>query len=363
MKSRILSLLLMVGMFLFFLEGATCVLVKAGVLLHEAPTYSWKNVSSQFWVEMDPVFGVWHSPNSQYLHRRACFSVEYQANSFGMRDPERKKLGSEHRAVVLGDSFVEGFGIAQGKRFTDLLEKHSGKEYLNFGTSGHFGPTQYYLLYKTLAAQFSHDEIIIGLYPKNDFTDDDLVVWKDSGKYRPFWVGSYPNYEMVYSAEHPKGLPGGFGNSFKAVLREYTYSFNLFEYLKGLLQFKLKELASKKSKDALGFSAYHDFSEEQWNRMRFSLEKIRELAGNKPITLLLFPSPSDVLRNQGAKIPPLTQRLQTWAQGQNIQVVDVLPFILKEGENWQAMYNFPCDKHFSEQGHAKVAEAVEQSLK
>ncbi|HCU24021.1 MAG TPA: hypothetical protein DF383_03310, partial [Deltaproteobacteria bacterium] len=89
--------------------------------------------------------------------------------SFGMRDKDRTLISKQSRTVMLGDSFIEGYGIPEGKRISDLLEKWRGTEHLNFGTAGDFGPTQYYLLYKNLAKKFSHDEIIIALYPRNDF--------------------------------------------------------------------------------------------------------------------------------------------------------------------------------------------------
>lgn len=362
MRSRLFAFFIILIFTFLFLEGATCILVKVGLLLHEAPTYSWKNVTSRFWVENNPVYGVWHLPYSSYLHRRGCFEVPYHANRYGMRDPERKMKGNPHRTVVLGDSFVEGFGIPIGERFTDLLEKQMGREYLNFGTGGYFGPTQYYLLYRELASKFSHDEVMIGIYPNNDFTDDDLTIWKGSGKYRPFWVGKYPDYKLVYSSDKPRGLSNGPLFYAKGLLREYTYTFNLFEYLKGLVAFKLKELSHKKSHGNQAFSAYYDFSEAQWDRMRFSLNKIREVADGKRIIVLLFPSPEDIRRYQPPGPTPLRRRMEEWAKPKNIQVIDLMDAFLAEGEGWKKFYHFPCDKHFSPKGDAKVAQFIAKKL-
>jgi hypothetical protein len=76
--------------------------------------------------------------------RTTCtyFDVVRRSNSYGARDIERSPRSTTPRAVVLGDSFVEGIGVELGERVTDLLEKGSGAEYLNFGTAGNFSSIQ-----------------------------------------------------------------------------------------------------------------------------------------------------------------------------------------------------------------------------
>ena len=49
--------------------------------------------------------------------------MTYNSNSYGMRDIEREKEGSGRRFVVIGDSFVEGFGVSSDNRFTNKLEE------------------------------------------------------------------------------------------------------------------------------------------------------------------------------------------------------------------------------------------------
>jgi len=53
--------------------------------------------------------------------------------------------------VVIGDSFVEWFGVATDKRLSDLLKRSAGMEHLNFGASEYFSLTQEALLYETLS--------------------------------------------------------------------------------------------------------------------------------------------------------------------------------------------------------------------
>jgi hypothetical protein len=320
------------------------------------PTYSLKNVESGFWVENNPIFGVWHDPDSYYHHKRACFEVDYHTNSFGMRDPERTLNSPAPRAIILGDSFVEGFGIPDGKRISDLLEKQTGMEYLNFGTGGYFGPTQYYLLYKNLAKKFSHNEVIVAIYPNNDFTDDDYTVWEKSGHYRPFWVGEYPNYRLVYSATHPRGEKTSYLDD---LLREFSYSYNVFDYLHTLYKFKLSEYSHKKG--GFHFAGYYDFPEAGWDRMHYSLEKIVEEAEGKKVIVILIPSPQDLERYGKEGTAPLSQKMEAWSQAHGVTLVDLLPPFSAHAD-WKQYFNFPCDRHLNEAGDALAAQIIQSKL-
>lgn len=73
--------------------------------------------------------------------------------------------------MVLGGSFVEGFGLQAEKRLSELFDVITGREHLNFGASGDFGSLQYTLLYKTMAAFFDHDIVLVGILPDKDFHD------------------------------------------------------------------------------------------------------------------------------------------------------------------------------------------------
>ena len=131
---------------------------------------------NEFWVDNNPSFGMWHRANGHFIHKSGCYSVAYDTNSYGARDVERSVHSSAPRTVVLGDSMIEGVGQPADKRLTNILEKDTGREYLNFG-SGSFGPLQYSLSYKTLASKFDHDLVLVGFVPDNDFHDMDIAYW------------------------------------------------------------------------------------------------------------------------------------------------------------------------------------------
>ena len=145
--------------------------VAMGVLDINRPSYSRDNVDAYYWADIHRSFGTWHRPGSRYRHQSACFDVAYTANSYGARDKERDLKTHAPRFIVLGDSFVEGYGLERGHRLSDRLEARSGIAHLNFGVGGDVGPIQYYLIYETLARRFSHEGVLVGVFPANDFKD------------------------------------------------------------------------------------------------------------------------------------------------------------------------------------------------
>src|SRR5882724_6661269 len=80
------------------------------------PTYH-VNYNS-FWADTNPTFGVWHRPSGHFYHQGGCFNVQYTTNSYGARDVERSLHSTGLRTVVLGDSFIEGVGMADKDRLT-----------------------------------------------------------------------------------------------------------------------------------------------------------------------------------------------------------------------------------------------------
>jgi hypothetical protein len=93
-----------------------------------------------FWAYINPVVGMWRYPNTTFRHVTDCVDQEYATNSAGARDSERSLRSTDkRRVVVLGDSMIEGYGLASGDRLTNKLEEKTGIEHLNFGTSGSFG--------------------------------------------------------------------------------------------------------------------------------------------------------------------------------------------------------------------------------
>ena len=315
------------------------------------PSYSFAQMET-FWVDINENFGVWHRPNSSYEHQNACFKLKYTSNSYGARDKEREKVSpnGKERIVVLGDSFVEGFGVTRENRLSDRLEKATGLEHLNFGTSGDFGTTQEALLYESLAMNFEHDYVIIGMLPNNDFLDDSLEFGKKvhSTRFRPYYEGDYPNYRISY-------LSGTLNISrpeLTSYLREFTFSYNLWRYLKKLLVYQRQVTTG-------GYSGYYDYSQDELLKARYSIEKIVRAATSSARRVLLFTIPvySDFLRwERTNSMPPLHIALSTAAKEIGFEFIDLLPAMKEKGQA-NEFYN-RCDGHWNNHGHAVASEIL-----
>lgn len=73
--------------------------------------------------DMDSLYGVTRQKNAFELVSYPWGGIPYKTNSMGFRDDEYNTNG----ILVVGNSFVEGFGVKKEERFTELLEKKTGK--------------------------------------------------------------------------------------------------------------------------------------------------------------------------------------------------------------------------------------------
>ena len=331
------------------LEAGLAILCARGILHLHRPSYSMANVRSRFWIETNPDFGVWHGPNSAYRHRTTSYDVSYRANSYGARDKERtKESGGRKRAIVLGDSFTEGYGVEAADRFSDRLEAATGVEHLNFGTAGSFGPTQYYLLYKTLAKQFEHDAVMVCLLPFNDFLDDDREYGRIAyaGRYRPYFVGKAPDYVLVYSR---KEVPPPDAKMLENFVREFSYTGNWLKRMRGLARYNATGLKAD-------YSGYCDYNEDQWQRLCHVLTLIRQEANGKDVIVLTFPAVADLARVD--KDPaPLAVRLKEFCEKEGIAYLDLLPAFRSSAKGWRACYHVG-DPHWNASGHELAAQSI-----
>jgi len=361
MKKHIISLLVVSILSFFLFEIGLALLSNLSILKMGAPSYAVSNITSRFWIDANKDYGPWHEPGSNYIHAKSCFKWEYTANKFGARDKERIVETDRNRTVVLGDSFIEGFGVDTQNRLTDVLEASTGREFLNFGTSGSFGTIQESILYDTFASKFSHDTVLIALLPANDFLDDDLHFGKNfyGDRYRPYYQGEYPNYKIIYYPPELKEKPDkNVAQIIKGLFREFTYSYHLASFLKGIYYSSKKVKTRKKP-----YSGYFDFHEESINRLQFSYEKIIRKAKEegREVYVVSLPVYTDILRYSEEGKAPLTERLEELSKQVGFKFIDLLPYMHDFTSDWQDYY-LECDDHWGDQGNKVAADFLKSVL-
>jgi len=339
---------------LVLLEVGLAVLCASGRLPIQRPTYCLGNVWSRFWADLNPDFGVWHEPNSTYHHVAPCYNLTYRANAQGMRDRERLPAATgKPRVIVLGDSFMEGWGVASEDRMSDRLERTTGLEHLNFGTSGSFGPTQELLLYKTLAKTFDHDAVILAILPDNDFLDDDYEygLAMHAGRIRPYFTGAAPDYRLTYLPNPDSASTTS--HLVENALRQFTYTGNLIKYVKSMKRHHA-------SGTATDYAGYFDFTPDQWARLAYVLKELRQAAGNKPVLVLTIPCDTDLQHATAGAETPLAAKMRDACAALNMQYLDLLPATRDAQGGWQSCF-LTCDRHWNVHGNDVAAQAVLQA--
>lgn len=353
-----------------FIEGASFVYFRLGLSISSyRPSYiSQTTDSEQEWMTEFNPWGAWHKVNGRGYKELRCFGVELIANAYGARDKERDLKSDKKRIVVLGDSFVEGFGVDASKRFTDILEERTNYAFLNFGTSGDFGPLQYSILYQELASGFDHEQVWVAILPDNDFTDNDPAYWKrvNEGafkkRYRPYWQkrdeGGFSHFYTVDQPKHAltfadyRGVGQNRGVSFKDKLQRLTWTYGVYR--------ELRYYTRGSNLTAGTYSGYFDFNEEQLEATLFYVKEIQRTAEGKPVTIFTIPRLSDLKRLQ-SETSPMVQRMAEFAKKNNILYVDLSESMLNLSQKKTDLF-LPCDGHWSEVGHNIAAETLYQKV-
>lgn len=345
------------------LEFSIFIYVNYTDLKIEIPSYTFENTHF-FWYDLNEDFGTLHLPNDSYRQKKTCYDITYSSNSQGLRDVDRVFESTQNRVVVLGDSFIEGYGVNVGERLTNLLEERNKKPHLNFGLAGNFGPTQYYVIYNTLVKKYSHDAILVGVLPSNDFIDDDYEVNIKYGgyRYRPFFKGNYPNYELVYNLEsisQSQAKPRKVGLKTK-LLKNFSYTFAIYSYIKA------KNEVAKISKDEIlnidKVPTYFNYSEKQFNRLRYTIEQIKLAAKDKKVMVFTIPIYKEILAYRENNINPLGMALNEVCNNIGVEYLDLLPKTNKLTPKQCEDLFLICDGHWSLNGNLFAQKEIEKAF-
>jgi hypothetical protein len=308
---------------------------------------------TQFWIESDPATGHWHPANGRFLHQDGCFSVEYSTNSYGARDVERSLHSARPRTIVLGDSMVEGLGLPSDQRLSNILESRTGREHLNFGIGG-TGPLQYALLYKTKAAEFDHDVVLVGVLPDNDFHDMDVSYARVQGRgnlYRPYYAN---DLSVMYTGHFQPNLVDDHWDYVEDYLRAYLASYHVGQYIYNRLYWgAYRDYATP-------YSGYNDFTDVDLARLKRALQDIKSTADahGARVAVILIPRAIDFKRLRESGQDRLGPLMEQWGQQAGIPVKDLLPEMEAASGGDYRSYFLLCDNHWSAHGSAVAADIL-----
>ena len=88
--------------------------------------------------DTDSLYGLTRQKNIKQMINHPCGGIVHKINSLGFRDDEFNNSG----ILVLGNSFIEGYGISKEDRFSEILEKELKTPFNNTAFSGIWTPIQ-----------------------------------------------------------------------------------------------------------------------------------------------------------------------------------------------------------------------------
>ena len=138
--------------------------------------------------------------NITALHKKGALSGLVHQNKYGLRGPDDmqwKKTAGKRRILVLGDSYVWGYGVNQNELFSAPEVHGTDDEILNFGVSG-YGTDQEYLFYLREGTRFAADEVVVALTPYNDIANN--LGPKQYGYLKPYFT--LENQQLILHTEH-----------------------------------------------------------------------------------------------------------------------------------------------------------------
>lgn len=351
MRRRLSLALVFAIVTLGLLELSLRVLADSGLIALRPPDPH----AGGFWDGEHPIFGVWHRPKAAFRHRSPCFDVTYHSNSVGARDVERRRDGRRPRVIVLGDSYLEGWGIPRAQRLSDLLERKTAIPHLNFAMA-HFGPYQALLAYRELAREFEHTAVLIGVLPTNDFVDlDPELAGRVAGyeyRYRPYLVSEGTGFRHETLREP----------SLLRWLRRHSQLFQAMRQARGGERPRFDAvLGGDPAEPQRIASFFYDFGEDELARFRFVLDELVRAAQGRRVAVVLIPVLRDLARFSQSGPDPLSRRLGAWARERGALLVDLLPAMHDYSADW-GRYFHACDYHWSALGNRVAAELVLDAL-
>lgn len=308
------------------------------------------------------------------------WKVPYFVNSLGLRDREysEEKIPGSFRILMMGDSFVEGYGVNIEDTFVKILENMLANEYsdkkfevINCGIAS-YSPLLEYLFLVNKGLRLRADMVIL-FYDFGDLKDD-----------YEYERTTFFNEEGLPLKSLPYKRIRAHGNNFfeRFLIRHSRY----YLYVENRINSKIfKKKVSKKFKDfpeKPGVERYIAFREgrgdtiqDLWAKNEKYLDMIYRLLAENGIDLVIvsYPYPIQVNGQEWAEgrvldgfeegvvyeEPIVVKYLEDFSKVRNIPFLNLCDRF-KESEDYPLYYSF--DGHFTEKGHKLVANGLFEYL-
>lgn len=327
-------------------------------------------LDSKPYVEPDTLIGYRYIPGVRMsLPRPGGGRYELAVNGAGIRSDREyafERPAGVRRIIVCGDSMAAGQYVSNAQRFSELLERRiPNLEVINLALEGS-GTDQQVMLYEHVGLRYEHDLVILLPFLQN--IRRNMVEWREAidPQTGQAMRRAKPRYELVDGELVLRPLRSGQSASLPLTdSREGTDNAATTSLrIKGLLS-RLPAIRFVKSiMYALvpwePFPEYRDSGSPEWRLMAALIERLRELAGGRPVVLAPTFYASYV---QFRMARNYWDRFSSLADSRQLAAIDLLPYFTRVGADAVRCFQDPFDMHFSAYGHLVLADALEAELR
>ncbi len=322
----------------------------------------------------DPVLHHSLKPSSSYVLKTSEFEVEIRTNSMGFRDREYDPTDRDKfKILVMGDSFVEGYGVIADSCFVRRVERdlnlHGtiGYRVFNFGVAS-YSPIIEYLLLRSRGLDLN-PQLVILCFDMSDIQDDLLY-----GEFAELDSSGIP--VKVVPRVLPSGRPSWFlpQGAFGDFIRKYSY---VYAFLSPLVdRFKAEPIAGLTTLKGRILHTEDSVTgrwQRYFERSESYIKDVSDLLRARGINLLLvvYPWGHQVNANEwteGRKLLGLEQRTYNSAIFSSLERFaqrDSIPF-LNMTETFRYHSNghlyYRIDEHWTNEGHRVAADTLAEYL-
>lgn len=337
---------------LVFLEITLRLFLPSEKKIPESPRRGWALAPERVWTEHHPVLGWYHQKSKAAILRVGDRETPLHTNSLGFRGQREyaaHKPEGVRRTLVLGDSFVFGFGVRDEETFSAILESRDPSlEMVNAGVPG-YGIDQIFLSFSTLGKSLKPDYVLIGIFP-DDFWRA-TRAFADTGHAKPYFSLSAKGDLVLHNVPVPP---------------PYTLQTNQYPQLidrgpvENLLQRSTVYRKVRKAVLKIGKSLnWVDWSsEDEWILGRVILTQlIREVreAGAHPLVVII--PPERWMKDEHWDAIQLS--LLRFFRREGVDFLDLTPGFAKAvRRHGSAPYYIEHEGHWTAKGHLLAADLI-----
>jgi len=364
-----------------------------GIILEVVLSLFWPHIVTEPLCQYDPVLGWTNIPEAKVKQRFGDNHYYYRThNRKGLRSlreiPYDKQAGSK-RILLIGDSFMWGYGVDDKDVISEVMQKRFGArvEIVNGAVSG-YGTDQVLLWLTREGLRYHPDLVIFGYYPGNDI--EEIATSNNHGYLKPVFLleggmlvlQNVPVPDTAETRRKRFGSPDSFFGSVKKYLRHHLHSYQFIvgrlnsipAMRKAILAAGIGEDYSWMYKDVPVFIlADQEKIMDLSDALLAEIQRVSKEAG-ADFLLLFIPKKEQQLEKNGSNAMQQDAKNYAWNNGaddyltgftrkKGIHLLDLLP-LMRSAQEHGAILNHSGmdDHHWTPEGQRFAADAIAEQL-